>query len=135
MVVGSMKIIVDKIAEYPRHAITRADIHLILSSVPSAWTEHIKIVRLSASRSATAMALYARSVETLTIASRGYTKADTLRFVLAELAAWALGFKQRTFQHLPARYASRVDGLIAPLVREILPQISQKRLITNENVV
>ncbi len=130
-----MKIIVDKIDEYPRHAISRADIHLILSSVPSAWTENVKIVRLSASRSATAVALYARSVEKLTIASRGHTKEETLRLVLAALAAHALGFKRRTFQHLQARHVSQVDSLIAPLVREILPQISQKRLVANENVV
>jgi hypothetical protein len=31
---ASMKIIVDKIDEYPRHALSKADIRLILSAVP-----------------------------------------------------------------------------------------------------
>jgi hypothetical protein len=130
-----MKIIVDKIDEYPRHAISRADVHLILSSVPAAWTENVKVVRLSASRSAASVALYARSIETLTVASRGHTKEDALHCVLVELAAHALGFKRRAFQHLQARYESSVETWVAPLMDELLPQLSQKRKLVNENDV
>ena len=128
-----MKIIVDKIDKYPRHAICQADVRLILSSVPPVWTENVKVVRLSASRSAASLALYNRPDETLTIASRGYTKEDTLHRVLVELAAHALGFKQRTFQHLQTRYESKVESLVTPLMAELLPQLSQKkRLVSDE---
>src|SRR5260370_38008670 len=130
-----MKIIVDKIDEYPRHAISRADIHLILSAVPPAWSENVKVVRLSASRSAASVALYAQSGETLTIASRGHTKEDTLHRVLVELAAHALGFKHRTFQHLQSRYESQVENFVAPLMDELLPLLSQKRRLVNDDPV
>ena len=124
-----MKIIVDKVIEYPRHAISPADVRLILSSVPVAWAANVKVVRLSSSRSAASVALYSRSVETLTIASRGRSKESTLHRVLEELAAHALGFKQRTFQHLQARYESKVASAVAPLMDELLPLLSQKRIL------
>jgi hypothetical protein len=121
-----MKITMDKIDEYPGHALSRADVRLILSAVPSAWSEHVKAVRLSSSRSAASVALYAHGVETLTIASRGHRKESALHCVLAELAAHALGFKHRTFQHLQARYQAQVESLVAPLMAELLPQLSRK---------
>ena len=121
-----MKIVVDKIDEYPGHALSRADVRLILSSVPPTWSEHVKVVRLSSSRSAASVALYAHGVETLTIASRGKTKKAALHCMLSELASHALGLKQRTFQHLQARYQARVESLVAPLMVELLPQLSHK---------
>jgi hypothetical protein len=130
-----MKIIVDKLDEYPGHAISRADVRLILASVPVAWSENVKVVRLSSSRSAASVALYAHSVETLTIASRGRARESALRCVLAELAAHALGFKHRTFQHLQARYQARVESLVAPLMAELLPQLSRKIVsVSHEDV-
>jgi hypothetical protein len=69
----------------------------------------------------------------LTIASRGHTKAGTLHRVLVELAAHALGFKQRTFQPLQARYESRVETLVAPLMDALLPQLSQKQVLMKED--
>ncbi|MBI3868767.1 MAG: hypothetical protein HY299_09570 [Verrucomicrobia bacterium] len=120
-----MKIVADKIDEYPRHALTRADVRLIFTAVPAAWSEGVKTVRLSASRSAAAVALYAGPVETFTIASRGCTKEQALHAVLAELAAHALGFKRRTFQHLQARYEAQVETLVAPLMRALLPQLAR----------
>jgi hypothetical protein len=121
-----MKIVADKIDDHLKHALTRADVRLILSSVPPAWSEHVKVVRLSASRSAASLALYAHSVETLTIASRGFTKERAVNSVLSELAAHALGFKRRTFQHLQSRYQHQVESLVTPLMAEILPQLSRK---------
>ena len=123
-----MKIIADKIDEYPKHAISRADVRLIFSSVPADWSERVKVVRLSSSRSATSVALYAHSSsgDTLTIASRGRTKESVVHSLLAELAAHALGFKHRTFQHLQARYQAQVESLVAPLMAELLPQLSRK---------
>lgn len=118
-----MKIIVDKIDEYPRHAFNKADVRLILASVPPAWTEHVKVVRLSSSRSATSVAMFAQSVETLTIATRGHTKARALHWVLVELAAHALGFKHRSFQRLQSRHHAQVERLVAPLMDELLPQL------------
>lgn len=126
-----MKIIADKIDEYPRHALTRADVRLILSSVPPAWSEQVKVVRLSACRSAASVALYARPDKTLTIASRGCTKEGALYSVLAELAAHALGFKHRTFQHLQSRYQYQVKSLVAPLMAEILTQFSRKTTVVS----
>jgi hypothetical protein len=110
---------------------------LILSAVPSSWSEHVKVVRLSSSRSAASVALYAHSAsgDALTIASRGRTKERALHCVLAELAAHALGFKHRTFQHLQARYQAKVESLVAPLMDELLPQLSHKvTLVSHEDV-
>jgi hypothetical protein len=126
-----MKIIVDKIDAYPRHALTRADVRLILSSVPPAWSEQVKIVRLSSSRSATAVALYAYSDGTLTIASRGCTKESALHSMLTELAAHALGFKRGPFQHLQARYQARVESLVSPLMTELWLQLSRKTTLVD----
>jgi len=130
-----MKILADKIDEYPRHALSRADVRLILTSVPPAWSEHVKVVRLSASRSAASVALYTHSGETLTIASRGCTKERALYAVLAELAAHALGFKRRTFQHLQSRYQHQVESLVTPLMAELSPQLSRKTTLVSYDPV
>jgi hypothetical protein len=75
------------------------------------------------------------SGDTLTIASRGHTKESALHRVLAELAAHALGFKRRTFQHLQARYQAQVESLVAPLLAELLPQLSRKIVsVSHEDV-
>jgi hypothetical protein len=132
-----MKIVADKTDEYPGHAISRADVRLIFSSVPAAWSEHVKVVRLSSSRSAASVALYAHSGsgDTLTIASRGQTKESALHSVLSELAAHGLGFKHRTFEHLQARYQSQVESLVGPLMAELLPQLSRKIApVTHEDI-
>jgi len=121
-----MKIILDKVTAYPPHALCPADVRMILSSVPVAWGEGIEIVRLSASRHAH-VALYCWPDKKLTISSRGYAKADALHLVLAELAAHGLGFKRRTFQHLQARHKAEVESLVAPLVEDLLPRLSQKK--------
>jgi len=123
-----MKIIADKIDEYPGHAISRADVRLIFASVPAAWSAHVKLVRLSSSRSAASVALYAHSSsgDTLTIASRGHTKEGALHSVLVEMAAHALGFKHRTFQHLQTRHHAKVESVVAPLMAELLPRLSRK---------
>lgn len=130
-----MKIVADKIDEYPGHALSRADIRLIFTSVPLAWREHVKVVRLSSSRSSASVALYAYSVATLTVASRGCTKESALHSLLAELASHALGFKHRTFQHLQSRYQSQVERLVAPLMVELLPQLSRKITLMNHDPV
>jgi outer membrane lipopolysaccharide assembly protein LptE/RlpB len=121
-----MKIIVDKIDEYPRHALSKADVRLILASMPAAWTEHVKVVRLSSSQSAASVALLALPAETLTIASRGRTRESALHMVLAELAAHASGFKRRTFQRLQSRHQAEVNRLVAPLMDKLLPQLSRR---------
>jgi hypothetical protein len=123
-----MKVITDKIDKEPGHAISRADVRLIVSAVPTEWTEQIRVVRLSASLSAIGVALYAHSSsgDVLTISSRGHTKEIVLRCVLSELVTHALGFKTGTFQHLQARHHAQVERLIAPLMAELLPQLSQK---------
>ena len=120
-----MKIIVDKIDELPRHAISKAEVRMVLTLVPAAWSEHVKVVRLSSSRSAASVALYAHSGETLTIASRGRGRDDTLHQVLVELAAQSLGFKHRTFQHLQSRYQAEVERLVTPLMTKLLQKLSQ----------
>ena len=122
-----MKIILDKIKVYPAHALCRPDVRLILSSVPVAWTEGIELVRLSASR-ASSVALYSHYDKTFTISSRGHSKEETLHLVLSELAAHALGFKRRTFGRLQARYQSQVESLVVPMVVELLPKLSQKKI-------
>lgn len=118
-----MKIIVDKAEGYPPHALSRADVRVIFSCVPPAWAELVKVVRLSASRSATSPVTYASFGETLTIASRGQTKDNALHHILTELAAHALGFKQRTFQALQARHKAEVQRAVEQLVDEVWPQI------------
>jgi hypothetical protein len=49
-----------------------------------------------------------------------------------ELASHALGFKHRTFQHLQVRYESKVEASVAPLMDELLPKLSQKKILAND---
>lgn len=122
-----MKIIMDKVTVYPPHAFCRSDVRLILSSVPAKWSELVAVVRLSASQESH-VARYNRFDKLFTIASRGWPKEDALRLVLGELAAHALGFKQRMFGRMPARYQSQVEHMVAPLVEDLLPKLSQKKI-------
>ena len=122
-----MKIILEKVTVYPPHAIGRADVRLILSSLPAAWTENIRLVRLSASRSSH-VALFFRHGGKLSISSRGFSKKQTLELILMELAARARGFKSRTFQNLPECYESEIRNLVTPLVEELLPKLLQEKI-------
>jgi hypothetical protein len=123
-----MKIIIDKVMARPPHAICRADVRLIMSSMPAAWAEEVDVVRLSASL-VSKLALYNGTDKILTISSRGRTKKDTLHQMLAEVAAHAHGFKRRTFQHLQARYEPSVETFVAPLVDVLLPKLSPKTIL------
>jgi len=117
-----MKVISDKIDAAPFHAISRGDVRLIFSAVPPSWSELVGTVRLSGSLKSWP-ALYNATDKIFTIASRGRTKEETVRLVIAELASHALGFRRRTFQHLQARYKSQVDALIEPILAELLPKL------------
>jgi hypothetical protein len=123
-----MKVIEDKLAVYPPHAICRADVRTILSTPPPEWVADIKIVRLSAALPHPEIAFYSRFDQTLTIKSRGYTKAQTLRHIFTELAALGLGIPFRRGHRLQARDIPRVGRIVAPLVEQVLPLLSQKKV-------
>lgn len=128
-----MKIVADKIDELPKHAITRDDVRKILSTVPSAWTEDVKVVRLCSShgQNPTIIASLNLSEGMLLIKSRGLSKERVLRAVLTELAGHSLGLVFLAARRLQKRDESRVERLVAPLVQEILPLLrdAQVRLL------
>lgn len=124
-----MKVIQDKLAVYPPHAICKADIPVILSSLPPAWTEGIETVRLCAAQKwPLHRAFYSHFDRTLTICSRGLTKEQTIQATLTELAAHGLELTFQRWHRLPQRDAARVRRVIAPLVEKIVPQLSQTKV-------
>jgi hypothetical protein len=129
-----MKVIEDKVTVYPPHAICKADIPVILSAVPSEWTAGISTVRLCSSQKENPhfIAALHSSNGSLTVKSRGVSKERTLRAVLTELAAHALGLTFLNGRRLQKRDQSRVERLVTPLVGEILPQLSQKKVWLDE---
>ena len=125
-----MKVIEDKVTVYPPHSVCKADIPLILSSLPAEWTAGIQTVRLSSSHgeNPTVIAFFHPPRGSLLIKSRGFTKERVLRALLTELAGHAVGVVFRTYRRLQKRDESRIERLIAPLAEEILPQLSQKKV-------
>ena len=125
-----MKVIEDKVTVYPPHSVCKADIPLILSSLPAEWTAGIQTVRLSSSHgeNPTVIAFFHPPDGSLLIKSRGFTKERVLRALLTELAGHAVGVVFRTYRRLQKRDESRIERLIAPLAEEILPQLSQKKV-------
>lgn len=124
-----MKIIEDKVTVYPPHALCKADIPVIFSALLPAWTEGIKKVRLSAALDHPRRPAYFSSFEqTLTITSRNYPKRYALYHVLQELAARGLGISYLHGHELQTRDVARLRRITTPLVQEILPQLSQKKV-------
>src|SRR5262245_20860359 len=125
-----MKIIEDKVTVYPPHAICKADIPVILSSLPVEWTAGVRTVRLSSSHgeNPTVIAFHHPPDGSLMIKSRGFTKKRVLRALLTELPGHAIGVAFRSYRRLQKRDESRIERLIAPLVEVILPQLSQKKV-------
>jgi hypothetical protein len=125
-----MKVIEDKVTVYPPHSICRADIPVILASLPAEWTAGIQTVRLSASHgeNPAVIAFFHPPDGSLLIKSRGFTKERVLRALLTELASHAVGVVFRTYRRLQKRDESRIETLVAPLVEEILPQLSCKKV-------
>jgi|SRR5262252_2065005 len=125
-----MKIIEDKVTRYPPHAICKADIPVILSSLPAEWTAGIQSVRLSSSHgeNPTVIAFFYPPDGSLRIKSRGFPKERVLRALVTELAGHALGVVFLDYRHLQKRDASRIERLVAPHVEEILPQLSRKKV-------
>ena len=129
-----MKVIEDKVTVYPPHSLCKADIPVILSSLPVEWTADIQTVRLSSSHgeNPTIIAFFHPPAGSLMIKSRGFAKEQVLRALLTELAGHALGIEFRSYRQLQKRDEARVKRLIAPLVEEILPQLSQKKIWLNK---
>jgi hypothetical protein len=123
-----MKVIEDKVTVYPPHAICRADVRAILSAPPAEWIADIETVRLSAADSHPSVAFYSNFDHMLTIKSRGCTKEHTLHCIYTELAAHGLGLQFRRWRKLQARDVSRVERIVAPLVEQVLPMLSQKKV-------
>src|SRR5689334_6098114 len=122
-----MKIIEDKVKVYPPHAICRTDVPRILSAVPPEWVADIRIVRLSAANPHPHVAAYSPFDYTLTIKSRGRTRKHTLYCIFTELAVHGMGITLRWGKQLQARDVSRVENVVAPIVDQVLPLLSQRR--------
>jgi hypothetical protein len=125
-----MKVIEDKVTVYPPHSLCKADIPVILSSLPAEWTAGIQTMRLSSSHgeNPTVIAFFHPPDGSLLIKSRGFTKERVLRALLTELAGHAVGVVFRTYRRLQKRDESRIERLVAPLVEQILPQLSRKKV-------
>jgi len=123
-----MKIIEDKVKLYPPHAICREDVPKILSAVPQEWVADIKIVRLSAANPHPHVAAYNPFDYTLTIKSRCLTKERTLHRIFTEVAVHGMGITVRWGKKLQARDVSRVENVVAPLVDQVLPLLSQRKV-------
>jgi hypothetical protein len=125
-----MKVFEDKVTVYPPHAIGKANVRVILTSLPPEWTAGIQTVRLSASHgeNPTVIAYFHPPAGSLLVKSRGSTKERVLRGILTELAGHALGVVFRSYRRLQQRDESRVQRAIAPLVETILPLLSQRKV-------
>lgn len=125
-----MKVIEDKVTAYPPHSLRKADVPVILSSLPAEWTAGIRTVRLSSSHgeNPTVIAFFHPPDGSLLIKSRGFAKERVLRALLTELAGHAVGVVFRSYRRLQKRDESRIERLVAPLVEEILPQLSRKKV-------
>ena len=125
-----MKVIEDKVTVYPPHAICKADIPVIFSSLPAEWTAGVQTVRLSSSHgeNPTVIAFFHPPDGSLMVKSRGFSKERVLHALLTELAGHALGIAFRSYRRLQKRDESRVQRVVAPLLEEILPQLSQKKV-------
>ncbi len=125
-----MKIIEDKVTVYPPNAICKADVPVVLSSLPPEWSSGIQTVRLSASlgENPTIIAFFHPPDGSLLVKSRGFPKERVLHGILTELAGHALGVAFRSDRRLQKRDEARVHRAIAPLVEEISPQLSQKKV-------
>lgn len=126
-----MKIIEDKVTVYPPHSICKADLRVIFSALPPEWTTRVQPVRLSAAirENPTVIAFFHPLDGSLLVKSRGLTKERVLRGILTELAGHSFGVKFRSYRRLQKRDESRIEAAIAPLVEEILPQLSQKKIL------
>jgi hypothetical protein len=129
-----MKVIEDKVTVYPPHAICKADVPVIFSALPSEWTAGIQTVRLCSAQkeNPTVIAFFHRPDGFLLVKSRGFSKERVLRALLTELAGHALGLTFRSYRRLQKRDESRVQRVVAPLVEEVLPQLSQKKIWLDE---
>lgn len=106
---------------------SREDIRLILSSVPQSWRDNIKVARVCSTygENPTVIAFFHPPDGSLVIKSRGFSKERVLRALLTELAGHALGVVFLAYRRLQKRDESRVARLVAPLVAEILPQLTR----------
>jgi hypothetical protein len=127
-----MKLIEDKITVDPPHALSKSDVRLILAAVPETWLEGITTVRLSAALYQSQNPNHNRFSKTFVITSRGSTKEQTLWRVLSDLAARGLGVRFLLWHRLQQRDASRVRRAVAPLVAQLLPELSRKQVGVGE---
>lgn len=125
-----MKIIEDKVTVYPPHSLCRADIPVIFSSLPADWTTGVQTIRLSSSHgeNPTVIAYFHPPDGSLLVKSRGFAKERVLQALLRELAGHAVGVVFRSYRRFQKRDESRIERLITPLVEEILPRLSRKKV-------
>lgn len=124
-----MRIIEDKLNEYPPHRISRADIKRIFAVVPEEWIFDVEVVRLAGGNPHPNVAVFNAFAKTLTIKSRGRSTEETVRCILRELAGKSLGTEFVKGHKFQTRDIPNVNRVVEPLLSEILPLISgRKRL-------
>jgi hypothetical protein len=120
-----MKIRADKAESAHPHNLRIRDVKLILKAVPPEWINDLKEVRLANSLEYyKPYAFFSRYDGCFTIYSRRGTKIEALNAVLSALAVEALGINRGIGRHRSEAETHRIDELIRPLVKELLPAIN-----------
>ena len=126
----AVKIIEDKVAVYPPHALCKKDIEMLLATVPDAWTAELDTVRLSNApaydRGCSPPALL--HSRTLTICSRGLAKEVAVTEILRELGCKVLGLQRRRFRRFSESDLARLTPLVQPLVDKVVSRLSRKKV-------
>ena len=111
-----MQIIVDKINVPPVHALTRAQVKILLSVVPKEWLRYIQTIHLSATLPDHSRfprpVIY--SSNRLNVCSRGLKPEQAQREVLRELAMYGLNIRPSYGHRLSKQQLKKIDEIIAP---------------------
>jgi hypothetical protein len=117
-----MRIQVDKVEKGWPHALNAHEVRLIFQTVPPAWTEGIREVRISNSLTSP-RTFFSRYSGCLTVYSRNKGKKQALQEVLCELAA--IGARlDRGLRRRPKAIRARLEKMSDAYVEQLWPSLA-----------
>jgi len=117
-----VKIVVDKVTDGRRHSITKQDVRAIFASVPEAWRQGVKEVRL-ANGSRLRLPVWLVGGE-MTIWSRGVAKELIVEEILIQLAKNALQLRRGLGQFTKADRI-KLTAMIQPFLPAVWNEIEK----------
>ena len=118
-----MKIIEDPISGSPAHGLSKEEVAILWTLLPTEWTSSVFMARLCNQVNTPLRAEYSSVSKRLTVFGRNRKRVDVIRAILAEMHSRFSGCYSVGYGRLSSEQQKRVAADISPLVTRVTEEI------------